>query len=405
MSPKPFQINVPDADIERLRQKLDAATFPDELGSAGWDMGVPLDEIKRLAAYWRNGFDWREQETKLNKQFSQFTVPVSVEGYDDLKIHYLHHTSQIAGAIPLLFIHGWPGSFIEATKIIPPLTSGDEGKPAFSVIAPSLPNFGFSSLVKKRGFGLKQYAEALHNLMTTLGYKEYVIQGGDWGSFIARTMAQKYPNHTKAIHLNFIPMRFPMPWQNPLFFLQNLLPIPFSPARKSYLGSVFTYLTKGSGYMIQQSTRPQTLGYALHDSPVALLSWIYDKLHSWTGGYPWTDDEILTWVSIYLFSAAGPAASVRIYYETSEDGTLQESMSKAAPAGVKVGVAQFKEEVMRYPLSWTSLLGDVVRATEFPRGGHFAAWEVPELLVDDLRELFGKDGQAYGVVKEKDGFP
>jgi microsomal epoxide hydrolase len=169
MSPEPFQINVPDADIERLRQKLDTATFPDELGSAGWDMGVPLDEIKRLTAYWRNGFDWREQETKLNKQFHQFTVPVSVEGYDDLKIHYLHHTSQIAGAIPLLFIHGckvlyiWflcrvtdynyqssgPGSFIEATKIIPSLTNGDEGKPAFSVIAPSLPNFGFSSLVKK----------------------------------------------------------------------------------------------------------------------------------------------------------------------------------------------------------------------------------------------------------------
>ncbi|KAL2852861.1 Alpha/Beta hydrolase protein [Aspergillus pseudoustus] len=404
MPPKPFQIKVPDVEFERLHQKLDATTFPDELGSAGWDMGVPLSEIKRLAAYWRSGFDWRKQEAKLNTQFKQFTVSVSVEGYEDLELHYLHHISETPGAIPLLFIHGWPGSFIEATKIIPLLTRGDGNNPAFNVIAPSLPNFGFSSLVKKRGFGLNQYAEAIHNLMSTLGYEEYVIQGGDWGSFIARIMAQRYPTYTKAIHLNFIPMRFPMPWQNPLFFLQNLLPIPFSPARKAYLGSVLTYLTKGGGYMLQQSTRPQTLGYALHDSPVALLAWIYDKLHSWTDGYPWTDDEILTWVSIYLFSAAGPAASVRIYYETSEDGTLQECMSKPAPPGVKVGVAQFKEELMRYPLSWTSLLGNVVRATEYPQGGHFAAWEAPDLLVGDLKEFFGKSGQAYGVIEGKDGF-
>ncbi|KAL3468336.1 Alpha/Beta hydrolase protein [Aspergillus heterothallicus] len=382
MSPKSFHINVPDAELERLYQKLDAATFLNELGSAGWDMGVPLSEIKRLTAYWRSGFNWREQEAKLNTQFRQFIVPVSVEGYDGLEVHYLHHISETPGAIPLLFIHGWPGSFIEATKIIPLLTSGDGDKPAFSVIAPSLPNFGFSSPVKNRGFGLNQYAEALHNLMTSLGYKDYVIQGGGWGSFIARTMAQKYPTHTKAIHLNFIPMRFPMPWQNPLFFLQNLLPIPFSSARKSYLGSVLTYLTKGSGYMLQQSTRPQTLGYALHDSPIALLSWIYDKLHSWTDNYRWTDDEILTW----------------------EDGTLQVSMSKPATADVKVGVVQFKAELMRYPLSWASLLGYSVRATEYPKGGHFAAWEVPELLASDLREFFGKGGQAYGVVEGKAGF-
>ncbi|KAL2867939.1 epoxide hydrolase [Aspergillus lucknowensis] len=404
MSPKPFQISIPDADLERLHQKLDAATFPDELGSAGWDMGVPLDEIKRLTAYWRHGFNWREQEKKLNEQLKQFTLSVSVEGYDDLDIHYLHHTNKTPGAIPLLFIHGWPGSFIEASKIIPLLTSGDENKPAFEVVAPSLPNFGFSSLVKMRGFGLHQYAETLHNLMTGLGYNEYVIQGGDWGSFISRIMARRYPNHVKAIHLNFIPMRFPMPWQNPLFFLQHILPLPFSRVKTAYLGSVFNYLTKGSGYMIQQSTRPQTLGYALQDSPVALLSWIYDKLHLWTDKYPWTDDEILTWISIYLFSAAGPAASTRIYYETSEDGTLQESMSNPAPACVKVGVAQFKEELMRYPLSWTSMLGSVVRATEYPRGGHFAAWEVPELLVEDLHAFLGKGGPAYGAVEGKEGY-
>lgn len=199
-------------------------------------------------------------------------------------------------------------------------------------------------------------------------------------------------------------MRFPMPWQNPLFFIQDLLPIPFSPDRKAYLSSVFNYITKGSGYMIQQSTRPQTLGYALHDSPVALLAWIYDKLHLWTDNYPWTDDEILTWVTIYLFSAAGPAASTRIYYETGEDGSLSASMSIPAPASVKIGVAQFKNELMRYPMSWTKLLGSTVRATEYPRGGHFAAWEVPDLLVGDVREFFGKGGPAFGVVSGRNGF-
>lgn len=157
--------------------------------------------------------------------------------------------------------------------------------------------------------------------------------------------------------------------------------------------------------MIQQSTRPQTLGYALHDSPVALLAWIYDKLHLWTDGYPWTDDEILTWVSIYLFSAAGPTASTRIYYETSEDGSLMETISKPAPAGVKVAVAQFEKEVMKYPVSWMRLLSDgSVRATEYPRGGHFAAWEVPELLVEDLKAFVGRDGPAFGVVEGRNGF-
>ncbi|KAI9368063.1 Alpha/Beta hydrolase protein [Aspergillus egyptiacus] len=399
-----FHIAVPDVDLERLRAKLDATTFPDELDNAGWDTGVPLDEIRRLAAYWRDGFNWREQEKRLNEQLNHFTMPVSVEGFEDLQVHYLHHTSKTPGAIPLLFLHGWPGNFIEATKLIPLLTTGDDGKPAFDVVAPSLPNFGFSSVVKKRGFGLHQYAEAMHKVMTGLGYTEYVTQGGDWGAVISRIMALKYPTHIKALHLNFIPMLPPKPWSNPFFFLRNLLTLPFSAHAKAHLSTSLTYLTKGSGYMIQQSTRPQTLGYALHDSPVALLAWIYDKLHLWSDNYPWTDDEILTWVSIYVFSAAGPAASTRIYYEASEEGSLYETLSKPAPPGVKIAVAQFKEELMKYPLSWTGLLGDVVRATEFSRGGHFAAWEVPEILADDLREFLGKNGPCYGVVTGRDGF-
>ncbi|KKK13170.1 hypothetical protein AOCH_001519 [Aspergillus ochraceoroseus] len=404
MPPKPFRIAVPDAKLESLRQKLEAATLPDELDNAEWQMGVPLDKIKRLTAHWRDRFDWREQERKLNDNFTQFTLPVSVSGFDDLEIHYLHHTSSTVEAIPLLFLHGWPGSFIEATKVIPLLTVGDNNKPAFHVVAPSLPNFGFSSAVKKRGFGLNQYAEAMHGVMMALGYKEYAIQGGDWGAFIARTMARKYPDQVKAIHINFFPMSLPRPWQSPVLFFQSLLTVPFSSEKKAYLATILQYITKGSGYLIQQSTRPQTIGYALQDSPVALLAWIYDKLHQWADDYPWTDDEILTWVSIYLFSTAGPAASTRIYYESSEDGSTWETTSKPAPAGVKVGVAQFKKELMKYPLSWTQMLGSVVQATEYPRGGHFAAWEVPDLLVDDVKSFFSKGGPAYEAVLGKDGF-
>ncbi|KAL4944920.1 hypothetical protein BDV06DRAFT_66157 [Aspergillus oleicola] len=404
MPSKSFTIAVPDADVDRLRQKLDTTTFPDELDNAGWDIGVPLDEIKRLTAYWRDGFNWREQERRLNEQFKQFTTTVSVEGFKDLDIHYLHHTSKTPGAIPLLFIHGWPGSFLEATKLIPLLTSGDGDKPAFDVVAPSLPNFGFSSGVKKRGFGLHQYAEAMHKLMTALGYTEYVTQGGDWGSFISRLMSRKYPSAVKALHLNFIPLRIPAPWTHPLFFLTDVLPIPLSPNRRAYASTVWQYFTKGNGYAVQQSTRPQTLGYGLHDSPVTLLAWIYDKLHLWTDKYRWTDDEILTWVSIYLFSTAGPAASVRIYFESDQDGTLLESVSHPAPGGVKVGVAQFKSEIMRYPMSWTKLLGEVVRAKEFKVGGHFAAWEVPEILAGELRGMFGRGGGGFGIVSGRSGF-
>ncbi|GES62558.1 epoxide hydrolase [Aspergillus terreus] len=407
-----FQIAVSDVDLQRLHQKLESATFPDELDDAEWDMGVPLSEMKRLTAYWHNGFNWRQKEQELNEKLSQFIVPVSVDGFGELDIHCLHHTSANPNAIPLLFIHGWPGSFLEATKLIPLLTSGDENHPAFNLVVPSLPNFGFSSAVKTKGFGLAQYAEAMHAVMTTLGYHEYAVQGGDWGSLIARVMAHRYPDHTKAVHLNFLPVAPPYPWKSPLVFLQSLLTIPFSSKDKAHLAATQNYLTQGNGYMRQQETRPQTLGYALQDSPVALLAWIYDKLHSWTDSYTWTDDEILTWVSVYYFSTAGPAASVRIYYEAAQNSgssgvsrmSTLDVVSKPAPSAVKMAIAQFNRELIKIPMSWASLLGSVLRTKEYERGGHFAAWEVPELLAYDLRSFLGKNGQAYEAVPGKNGY-
>ncbi|KAJ5194003.1 Alpha/beta hydrolase fold-1 [Penicillium cf. griseofulvum] len=424
----PYNIAVPDEKLQQLRHKLEYTTFPDELEGSGWEMGVPLHEIQRLIAVWHNDFDWRAQERKLNEQLKQVNVRVGVEGFGELDIHAVHHRSGNSKAIPLLFIHGWPGSFLESIKLIPLLTNSGNG-PVFDVVAPSLPNFGFSQGVKKRGFGLAQYAEALHKVMIALGYEKYVIQGGDWGSIIARTMSQYYPEHTQAIHLNFIPVMPPYPWRRPYQFLKSLLSVPFSTKDRGYIARTLGYITSGNAYMKQQATRPQTLGYGLHDSPVGLLAWIYDKMHTWSNKYPWTDEEILTWVSIYYFSTAGPMASTRIYYEASapkghgsatisEDEALEEPLEKTdlnymsveqvlgarAPQNVCFAVAQFHEEIVMWPMAWYRSIGNIVQETEYDRGGHFAAWEVPELLASDIKRFLGNNGPAYGVVVDRDGY-
>ncbi|KAJ5812176.1 epoxide hydrolase [Penicillium riverlandense] len=428
MTPTPFKISIPDSQLQALHQKLSQAHFPDELDNASWDMGVPLSEVQRLVTVWREQFDWRAQEQRLNAQLNQFRVPVPVVGFGELDIHVVHHRSGNPHAVPLLFIHGWPGSFLEATKLLPLLTNDDGNGPVFDVVVPSLPNFGFSQGVKQRGFGLAQYAETMHGVMTALGYEEYTIQGGDWGSMIARAMAQLYAPHIQAIHLNFVPVAPPYPWRNPLLFMQSLLTIPFSAKDRGFLARSMQYTTKGNGYMRQQETRPQTLGYGLHDSPVALLAWIYDKMHSWSDAYPWTDEEILTWVSVYYFSTAGPTASTRIYYEASapklevgvksgSDGkkkqdepsvrnyiSLADILAACAPRQVRFAVTRFKEELILLPWVWYRQIGNVVRETEYDRGGHFAAWEVPQLLAADLKAFLGKQGPAYGAVTGRDGY-
>ncbi|KAJ5171548.1 uncharacterized protein N7500_004331 [Penicillium coprophilum] len=428
----PYNIAVPDEKLQELRHKLEYTIFPDELEASGWDMGVPLYEIKRLITVWREQFDWRAQERKLNEQLKQVNVRIGVEGFEELNIHAVHHRSGNSKAIPLLFIHGWPGSFLEATKLIPLLTEKNGNGPVFDVVAPSLPNFGFSQGIKKRGFGLAQYAEALHKVMIALGYEQYgktVIQGGDWGSMIARTMSQYYPEHTQAIHLNFIPVTPPYPWRSPYQFLKSLLSVPFSAKDRGYIARTLQYLTRDNAYMKQQESRPRTLGYGLHDSPVGLLSWIYDKMHSWTDKYPWTDEEILTWVSVYYFSTAGPMASTRIYHEASapkrggsatisEDEPREELLEKAdlnymsleqvlgarAPQNVRFAVAQFREEIFVWPMAWYRSIGNIVQETEYECGGHFAAWEVPELLASDIKRFLGSNGPAYGVIADRDGY-
>ncbi|PWI66482.1 hypothetical protein PCL_04895 [Purpureocillium lilacinum] len=402
-SPKitPFKIGVPEAAIQRLKEKLAAASFTDEtLFTDSWDYGAPLSDVKRLAERWRDGFDWRAQEAKLN-EVPQFTTKVDVDGFGELNIHFVYKSSSRRGAIPLLFCHGWPGSFYEVLKILPLLTEPEDPEaPAFDVVAPSLPNFGFSDGVSKKGFSISQYAETLHKVMLNLEYDKYVTQGGDWGYIITRLIGAQYPSHCLASHVNFVRVTEAPKFTNaPLLYLRHAL-APYTALERAGRDRSAWFLTEGTGYNLEQSTRPSTLGFALADSPVALLAWVYEKLHDWTDGpYPWQDDEVLTWLSIYAFSTAGPAASVRIYYEAKHAGVEQTQKGFEYVPGVKLGVSIFPKDVLVPPLKWAEGLGPLVFGRMHERGGHFAAHERPETLVADLREMFGRKGGAGDVAK------
>ncbi|KAF4975211.1 hypothetical protein FZEAL_7968 [Fusarium zealandicum] len=394
---KQFKIEVPDSAIVSLKEKLRNASFTNEVDfSDDWAYGAPLSDVKRLAAYWSDGFDWRAQEAKLN-ELPQFTTNVPVDNYGDIQVHFLHQKSTKPDSIPLLFCHGWPGSFLEVLKILPLLTDSQKG-PSFHVVAPSLPNFGFSEGVSKPGFSISQYAEAMHRLMLKLGYEKYVTQGGDWGFMVTRLIGVQYPENCVASHINFVRKTEPpsfskTPWQ---YLLHALF--PYAEHEKAGRARTDWFHQEGFGYNLEQSTKPSTLGFALADSPVALLAWIYEKLHDWTDDYPWTDDEILTWVSIYQFSKAGPAASIRIYYEARHAKVSQTAKGLEYVPNVPLGLSYFPKDLVVPPKTWGRTLGPIVFEAVHPDGGHFAAHERPQELVDDLREMFGENGGASHVV-------
>ncbi|KAJ2935539.1 hypothetical protein H1R20_g1553, partial [Candolleomyces eurysporus] len=401
----PFRISIPDDELESLKQKLALTRFPDELEDAGRDYGAPLADIQRLTNHWKDTYlsKWREHEAKLNEDFPQFTRDIEVDGFGTLNIHYVHKKSTVVDAVPLLFVHGWPGSFLEARKILPLLVEDSPEHPSFHVVVVSLPGYGFSEAPKKKGFGVPQYAEIGHKLMLALGYNEYVTQGGDWGSLITRKIAQVYgPKHSKAWHTNTPIGEAPHPTRRPWLLLSYLL-FTLSPKEKAGLERTKWFQEKGIGYFKEQSTQPQTLGYSLADSPVGLLGWIYEKLVNWTDEYPWTDDEVLTWISIYWFSRAGPAASVRIYYEVSNQSP--EGFARNIETPIPVGHSYFPKELAVLPRSWIKASNPtLVFESEHEGGGHFAAHERPEGLVSDLRKMFGKGGPAFGVVPGKTGY-
>ncbi|KAJ7302792.1 Alpha/Beta hydrolase protein [Mycena albidolilacea] len=408
MTELPFNISVSSEQLDALKQRLALTRFPDELDDAGWAYGAPLADIKRLVTRWQDGYDWRKHEALLNAELPQFTRDIAVDGFGTLNVHYVHKRSALKTAIPLLFVHGWPGSFIEARKITPLLTVVQPDRPSFHVVALSLPGYGFSEAPTKKGFQLAQYAEVCNKLMISLGYDEYVTQGGDWGSMITRKIATVYGGkHSKAWHTNFPLVSGPEFSLNPIRLLSSVLMIFqllwLSPAEKAGLQRAQEVQNTGLGYLRLQSTKPQTIGYSVSDSPAGLLAWIYEKLVAWTDKYPWDDDEILTWISIYWFSRAGPAATQRIYYEVASENAIIPSVHGVSPT-IPLGLSFFPGELVNLPRSWVRRTGNVVFEGEHPMGGHFAAHETPELLVADLRKMFGRGGPAYGVVPGRVGY-
>ncbi len=369
---RPFRIDIPDDDLADLRQRLARARWPERECVDDWSQGIPLEYTRELAAYWADKYDWRAREAALNR-FDQFTTEI-----DGLDIHFIHQRSPHPDAFPLVITHGWPGSIVEFHKVIEPLTDptthGGRAEDAFHVVCPSLPGYGFSGKPATTGWGVGKVAEAWDALMVRLGYDRYGAQGGDWGAAVTTQMGRS-KGHCAAIHLN-MPIARP-----PAGGLEN----PTGEEQRA-LAAMAHYQKWDSGYSKQQSTRPQTLGYALVDSPVGQMAWIIEKFWSWMDcdGHPenvLSRDELLDNVMMYWLTGSG-ASSARMYWESFN------FFGSASRVELPTGIASFPKEILQSPRRWCESTYNVTHWTVMPRGGHFAAFEQPELFVDDVRAFF-----------------
>ena len=373
----PFKIAVPDAVLTDLKERLARTRFPSEIEGSGWDYGTNLAYLRELVTYWRTRFDWREQERRLN-EMPQFTT--SIDGID---LHFVHQRSSRSDAIPLVFIHGWPGSIVEVTKIIGPLTNpaahGGRAEDAFHVVAISLPGYGFSGKPRQSGVNNRRIAGMIAQLMARLGYQRYGAQGGDWGAIIVRQLGLVDPTHLIGLHSNMCTANAPQAGANPNEG------VPADEVQRVEAARART--ANETGYSQLQGTKPQTLGYSLNDSPAGLAAWIVEKFRTWSdsGGdveKKFTKDELLTNITIYWVTETGPS-SIRLYYENRRDPGLQGRVE------VPFACARFPGEPFApAPRRWVEASYNLAQYTEMPRGGHFAAMEEPQLLVEDVRNFF-----------------
>jgi epoxide hydrolase len=370
----PFRVEVPQADLDDLHDRLDRTRWPDELPGGGWSRGVPLAYLEELTGYWRKGYDWRAQESRLN-QFPQFTTTV-----DGQTIHFLHVRSPEPEALPLLVVHGYPSSVAEFTEVVGPLTDprahgGDPGD-AFHVVAPSLPGFGFSTPVRQPGWEVARSSMAFAELVGRLGYRRYGVHGGDIGAGVAGVLGGADSDHVVATHTVTEPRAVALAGQ---FFP---VPADLTEGDRARLEEAQRRWTEARGYLDIQSTRPQTLAYALTDSPAGQLAWIAEKFEEWTDQAV-DRDRLLTNVSVYWFTRSG-ASAARFIYENAHAPRDWAAAPTTPPA--PQGMAQFgADDLLRRVM-------DPERGIEhwsvFDRGGHFPAMEVPDLLVGDVRAFF-----------------
>ena len=374
---RPFQINIPESELNQLSDRLKSTRWPDAETVSSWDQGIPLDYAKSLANYWINEYDWRRCEKMLNQW------PNYMTSIEDIDIHFIHKPSPHPDALPIIISHGWPGSVIEFCKVIDALTEpekyGGEAKDAFSVVVPSLPGYGFSDKPNNPGTSVEKIGRMWGQLMKRIGYKEYVAQGGDWGAIISQSMAITEVGDCKAIHLN-MPIVMPDPET------MNEL----SENEQSALAAMNYYNEWDSGYSKQQSTRPQTVAYGLSDSPVGQMSWIIEKFYSWTDCVQegekklesvLTKDELLDNVMIFWLTNSS-ASSARLYWESFNNPNFD-------PINTPTGCSQFPKEIFQCSRRWAEKrFSNLIYWNELDRGGHFAAFERPDTFVEELRNCF-----------------
>lgn len=377
---RPFRLNVPEADLADLRDRLARTRWPDELPGAGWSYGVSLPYARELAEYWRTDYDWRAHEAELNSQ-PQFVT--EIDGHD---LHFLHVRSPEADALPLVLTHGWPGSIVEFLDVLGPLSDparhGGDPRDAFHVVAPSIPGFGLSGPTREQGWTAGRIARAWVELMRRLGYQRYGAQGGDVGAGVSPAVARLDPDRVVGVHVNAATVGF-MPFPPvPAEELAELTEL-----ERGRVAYIERFMAQMYGYNLLQSTRPQTLAYGLHDSPVGQLAWIAEKFKEWTD--PAADlpeeavdrDRMLTNVMLYwLTGTAG--SSARLYYENARADQDGYGERGTTPTGVAVFAGDVS--IRRY----AELNHNIVHWTDFDRGGHFAALETPDLLVEDVRTFF-----------------
>jgi pimeloyl-ACP methyl ester carboxylesterase len=373
----PFRVAISDEALTDLGERLARARFADDLPGAGWDYGTPTAYLRPLVAYWRDEYDWRTREARLNT-FDQFTTEIRGQ-----RVHFVHVRSPEPDARPLVVTHGWPGSIVEFLDVIGPLTDprahGGEAASAFHVVAPSLPGYAFSGATHERGVHLGTIAELWAELMRRLGYDRYYAQGGDWGSFVTSMLARIDPEHCAGIHLNMLAPTGEGP------------PDAWSDDERAYMAQLTDqYMTDGAGYLRIQSTRPHSVGAGLDDSPVGLAAWILEKFRAWSD----TDDidrtfgrdRLLDNVMLYWLTTTA-TSSARTYFEF-ERAVRSGVLDIFGRVEVPTGYTVYPGEIMRTSRRWAERSYDLVYFNEQPRGGHFAAFEVPDLFVPDIRACF-----------------
>ena len=372
----PFRIQTSDDALDDLRRRLRSTRWPEAECVDDWSQGIPLAYVREVCAYWAEKYDWREREARLNA-FPQFRTHL-----DGLGIHFYHVRSKHADALPIVITHGWPGSIVEFQKVIAPLADptahGGDAADAFHVVCPSLPGYGFSDKPSKKGTGVERIADLWSALMIRLGYPRYVAQGGDWGAMVTTMIGLRDTKHCAGIHLN-------MPIVSPDPATMNEL----TPAEQSALAGMAEYGEWDSGYSKQQSTRPQTLGYGLVDSPAGQAAWILEKFWKWTdcNGHPenvLTRDELLDNLMLYWIPATG-ASSARLYWESFRPQSQGGLPNVTIPTGCSI----FPKEIFRSSRRWAEKRFEkLVHWNELSKGGHFAAFEQPETFVSELRACF-----------------